>query len=426
MVDEISGIILAFFIITYLLISTGKVNRTAMSLLGLGVAGAILWAANQSTFVNVINDIEWHTILFLTSIQIIVVVAASSGMFQYISIELVKPTHGDIKRLFITLMAFVFTISLIFDTTSTMIVMVPVTVELCKALDLDFRPFLISEAIICNFASIPSVIGSIPNIVIATEAVLDSSLMFVTLMPITVLLFAITIPILLKYYRDTLVLSDEYIVEEIMMVDSSFMIRSKNDFYASLVALTVLVIGITVGLGLGLRTSFVAIILASILLIFCRERVDDILNRVNWASILFLVGLFGLVAALGVTGIIQEFSLGVQALVNLSEILGVTFMTWIPAILSGVIDTVPVSALLAPVAASLVSSPIFAITLVYAVNIGGFLFPLGAPGNIIIIAYSIKEGKPIRLLDFLKIATPLGIIMLGLGNAWLLIMSAFI
>ena len=94
-------------------------------------------------------------------------------------------------------------------------------------------------------------------------------------------------------------------------------------------------------------------------------------------------------------------------------------------IISGVIDTVPVSALLAPVAASLFSSLIFALSLIYAVNIGGFLFPLGAPGYII-IAYSIREGRPIRLLDFMKISTPLGLVMLGLGNAWLLIASVFI
>ena len=59
----------------------------------------------------------------------------------------------------------------------------------------------------------------------------------------------------------------------------------------------------------------------------------------------------------------------------------------------------------------------------FAVNIGGFVLPIGSPANIIALAMSEKEHKPIRFMDFIKIATPLGILLLAVGTGWFLMLS---
>jgi len=423
----VSEIILAIFVITYVAISSEKVNRTATALLGMGAVGIVLWATGTAEFREVADRIEWTTILFVTSMFIIVTIAASSGMFQYLALDLTRRTGGDTKRLFISLLAFVFAISLFFDTTSTMLIMGPLTIEICKALEIDFRPFLISEAITCNFASIPSIVGAVPNLLIAEEAHVDPGFLFESLMPLSAILFLVSVPLLLRVFGDQLKQSEEYLVSQMMLINPQYMIRSRTDFYLSIIAMFILVLGFTFGPAYGLQPAVIAITVAASLLILAREWVDEILKRINWGTIFFLVGLFGLVASLDITDIITAIGDVIGSLIQGNVLFGIIFMTWVPALLSAVIDNIPVSAVLAPIASQFAAiSPLLSIALILAVNIGGFLLPIGAPANILALAFSEKEHKPIRMIDFAKIATPLGFLMLSISTGYLLILGVLI
>ncbi|MFW9845386.1 MAG: SLC13 family permease [Candidatus Thorarchaeota archaeon] len=423
----VAELVVAVFVITYIAISSEKVNRTATALFGMGVVGIVLWATGTAEFRDVVEFIEWPTILFVTSMFIIVTIAASSGMFQYLALDLTRRTEGDTKRLFVSLLAFVFVISLFFDTTSTMLIMGPLTIEICKALEIDFRPFLISEAITCNFASIPSIVGAVPNLLVAEEADVDPGLLFETLMPLSVILFIVSVPLLLRFFDDQLKPSEEYLVSQMMLINPQYMIRSRSDFYLSILAMFILVLGFTLGPVYGLQPAVIAITVAAALLILAREWVDEILKRVNWGTIFFLIGLFGLIAALQLTGVIIALGDAIGALIHGNIPVGIVFMTWVPALLSAVIDNIPVSAVLAPIASQFASvSPLLPIALIFAVNVGGFLLPIGSPANILALAFSEKERKPIRMADFAKIATPLGFLMVAIGTGWLLILGFLI
>jgi Na+/H+ antiporter NhaD/arsenite permease-like protein len=304
----------------------------------------------------------------------------------------------------------------------------PLTIELCKALDIDFRPFLISEAVTCNFASIPSIVGAVPNLLIAEQAEVDPGFLLVTLLPLSIILFAISIPILLRIFEDQLQPSEEELVSQMLLINPQYMIRSRSDFYLSIIAMLILVFGFTIGPGLEtpLQPALIAITVASALLILAREWVDEILKRVNWGTIFFLVGLFGLVGALEITGVIHDLGDIIGDLIGGDVFLGIFFMTWVPALLSAVIDNIPVSAVLAPIAAGFAAFPILPVALIFAVNVGGFLLPIGSPANILALVFAEKERKPIAMKDFAKVATPLGFLMLMIGTGWLLLLGLFI
>jgi Na+/H+ antiporter NhaD/arsenite permease-like protein len=168
----------------------------------------------------------------------------------------------------------------------------------------------------------------------------------------------------------------------------------------------------------------IAITVAAILLLTSREWVDDILKRVNWSTIFFLIGLFGLVAALEITGFIHELGDAVGALLGDNIALGIVFMTWVPGVLSAVIDNIPVSAVLAPIANQFAPiSPLLPLALIFAVNVGGFVLPIGSPANILALSLAEKEHRRISLAEFAKIGTPLGLLMLAIGNGWILLVS---
>jgi Na+/H+ antiporter NhaD/arsenite permease-like protein len=96
--------------------------------------------------------------------------------------------------------------------------------------------------------------------------------------------------------------------------------------------------------------------------------------------------------------------------------------------LSAFLDNLPVAAVLAPIATQFAGvSPILPLALVFAVNIGGYIFtPLGSPANMVVIGLSEKEHNPISFIEFVKIGTILGLIHLTLGSGYLLLLNALI
>jgi Na+/H+ antiporter NhaD/arsenite permease-like protein len=92
------------------------------------------------------------------------------------------------------------------------------------------------------------------------------------------------------------------------------------------------------------------------------------------------------------------------------------------------LDNLPVSAVLAPIARDFaVVSPVIPLALVFAVNIGGYIFtPLGSPANMVVIGLSEAEHNPISFIEFVKIGTVLGMIHLTIGSGYLLVLMALL
>ncbi|TFG28912.1 hypothetical protein EU528_10480 [Candidatus Thorarchaeota archaeon] len=418
--DVAGALVLVVLIVTLLVILSERVNETATALFAMSIVGGILYLAYGLTFGNFVLLMPWDTILFVTAMLIVVAVAASSGMFQYIALVLLHRTHGNPRMIFTAFMGFIFVISLFLDPLPTMLVMGAFTVEVCKTIDMDFRPVLISEVIIANFASIPSLVGSVPNLVIVVSAGIEVSLMFVVLMPLALILFAITMPLLLRKFGDSLVASDEAADWNVLyMIKPSVMIRSRHDFYLSLIAMSILILGFTIG-AVRVEASLIAMMVASGMLVFSHKRAQDLIRHLSWDTIFFLVGLFGIIAGLESTNVISEFVTGTMAFIGQNVFLAIGIMIWIPGFVLSIIDNIPVAALLAPLGLELGAiNAAVPLALLVGTNVGGYMIPFGDAPNMIAVKLAEDEGKHISFMDFTKIALPLGVIHLVVSTVYL-------
>jgi Na+/H+ antiporter NhaD/arsenite permease-like protein len=309
------------------------------------------------------------------------------------------------------------------DPLPTMLVMGAFTVQVCKTLDIDFRPILISEVIVANFASISSLVGSVPNLVIVVWAEIDVGLMFLVLFPLSLLLFAITIPLLLRHYSGRLQSEDTSDWNLLYMIKPSVMIKSKRDFYLSIIAMAILILGFTIG-ALRVEASLIAMMVASGMLVFSHERAKDLIRHLSWDTIFFLVGLFGIVAALEHANVIAEFVNGVTSLIGNNVFLGISFMIWIPGFVLSIIDNIPIAALLAPLGQSLGSiNPIVPLALIVGTNVGGYMIPFGDAPNMIAVGLAAEEGRPIKFIEFMKVTLPLGLIHLVVSTVYSFIVA---
>lgn len=426
--DIAGAIVLVILIVTLVIIVSERVNETAAVLFAMSIAGGLLYVFNGLEFRDFVILMQWDTILFVMAMMIVVAIAGTSGMFQYIALVLIRSTGNSPKRIFWAFMLLVFGMSLFLDPLPTMLVMGAFTVEVCRTLDLDFRPFLISEVIVANFASIPAFVGSVPNLLIVVWANIDVGLMFITLMPLSILMFVVTVPILLRYYRDSLLSDEKSDANVLYMIRPGVVIKSKHDFYLSAIAMSILILGFTVG-ALRVEASLIAMMVASAMLVFSHERAKDLLRRLSWDTVFFLVGLFGLVAALEQTNVISDFVSGTSSIIGGNIFAAIGFMIWVPGLVFSIIDNIPVAALLAPLGASLATdlgSSAVSLSLLIGTNIGGYIIPFGDTPNMVAVSLASNAGKPITFKAFTRIAFPLGFLHLVMGMLYCFVALLFI
>jgi Na+/H+ antiporter NhaD/arsenite permease-like protein len=247
-------------------------------------------------------------------------------------------------------------------------------------------------------------------------------------MPLSIILFLVSLPILLRWFGPTFGITEEHRVDRVFSIDPKTMIKDRWDFNISAVAIIVLVIGFAIGPGFGLLPPMVAIFVAGFLLLLAHERANEYLNNVGWPTVFFLVGLFGLVGALSLTGLIEALGNTFEPIIGDDPAFALVFLTWIPAMLSAFLDNLPVAAVLAPIAVQFGDlTPILPLALVFAVNVGGYIFtPLGSPANMVVIGLSERQHDPISFIEFVKIGTILGLIHLTIGSVYLLMLQALI
>ena len=428
---QILGLII--FTATYILISSEKLHRPISALLGASVLSILLiiseWQYEGHTveFHTVVSRVEWNTIIFITAMMIITIISSYSGLFQYISILIVRFTKGNPKTLLISLSLLTFIISFVFDVITTMLIIAPLTVEIYRILEFDFRPMLIIEAITANFASIPSLVGSIPNIVLAEKSGATFIDYVLVMGPLSIVLFLTALPVFYWFARSSFKAPSEYLVKEIFLLDPSILVEDKRTLYVVIIGLITLVIGFIFGSVINLKAAEIALLIAASLLLFSGMHPQDVFKDVEWISIYFIMGLFILVGGIEILELLDI--LGKILTYPLSEplIISIPFITFGIGVISAVVDNIPISAALAPVFRDLevtgVVGPIQWWALVIAVNIGGYILPIGSPANILAINLSNREGSPISFMFFFKIGALLGFLHIFIGTIWLILLS---
>lgn len=423
-IDIAGTICLIVFIVTLVVLIIGKFDETAVALLSMAICALIVYVLDGIPFPAMLSYVGWDTVLFITSMMIIISVLGSSGMFQYVALILARRTEGNPRRLFIVFMVFVFVVSLFFHPLPTLLIIGAFTVEVCDGLGIDYRPFLISEAVVANFSSFPSPIGSIPNMIVVSLTKMDIGLMFVTLFPLSAFLLLVTTAYFLRYYRQEFAQPPTAAAGHLFTVEPSAMIRSKFDFYVSVVALTLLIAGMVL---VPAESAIVAMIVAGGLLVMSFERAKILLSQLSWDTVFFIVGLFGIVAALNATGATGDLVTGMAALVGSNVFVAIFMMIWMPGLVFSILDTVPVATFFAPMAAQFSSlNPIVPLSVVTGLNFSVYVIPFGDAPNVYLVNLAEENGRPITWRDFTKITLPLGLVHMAIATVYLFAASMIV
>jgi Na+/H+ antiporter NhaD/arsenite permease-like protein len=416
-------IVLVIFVVALLGIMSERVNDAAVSLMAFGISGTVVYFLDGVEFVTYASGIGWDVILFVAAMMIIVSVVASSGLFQYLGILLALRTFGNPRRIFNYFMVLVFIISLLFDPLPTMLIASAFTVEVCNAIDVDFRPYLITEAVIAGVGSMPTPIGSVSNLVIVYLADINIGLMFVAMFPLTIILSLVTMWYMKRKYKNEFGDNTERDMTDLFAIDPNVAIRSKQDLIISSIGMGILVLGLII---LPQQAAMLALVIAGALLTLSRDRAKELLRRLSWDTVFFLIGMMGIVQGLILTDIIASLAAGIQWLSEASVVIAVILMVMVPGGVMAPLDAKAVGILLAPAVKDLSAiNPMVPLALLAGTNAGGYVVPFGDAPNIVVVSISEKNLKPLSWAEFNKVVIPLGLIHLVIITVYYAVLSMF-
>lgn len=415
-------------IIAYIFIATEKIPKVTIALLGAGLT-IFLGLVNQSKMTGevlnphyFINFVDFSVIFLLVSMMIIVLIATKSGMFTWLANELLKMTKGHPVKILVVLGFFTAIVSAFLDNVTTVILIIPITIAISRELDIDPVPYLIAEVFASNIGGTATLIGDPPNIIIGSAAGFSfmdfvNELTGVILVILIAVLFAMYL-----FFRNHLKTTPEK-MELVTKLDNSKTITDKPLMIRSVIVLALVIIGFVTHDITHIDTYLIAMLGASILLLF--EKPQAILEKVEWNTILFFIGLFIIIGGLEASGGIKLMAQWILDVTQGSQTAAGMLILWASGLISGVIDNIPYTATMSPmlVEISKVMGAEYTHPLWWCLSLGaclgGNLTIIGAAANVVVSEQAAKDGHPIAFMRFMKYGVVTVLISLIISSAYI-------
>ena len=422
----------------YVLIAFEIMHRTLAAMLGASLLLIITYTAGhfnpQYTILNfegAMKAIDMNVIFLLMAMMLIVGVTKKTGVFQWIAFKAYQLARGNVFAIAAIMMFVTAVISAFLDNVTTMMLIIPVTIEIAITLKINPITLLLPEAFASNVGGTATLIGDPPNIMIGSYAKL-TFMDFVRNLTIINLICLIVIIIYFIYWykKDYLKAQVGDVQKMIAHLREEYKITNRKLlFYCGLMLAITIFLFIIHG-ALHMEPSVAALIGAALLMVISRVDIVEMLEKeIEWPTLIFFMMLFIVVAGAEETGLIQIIADQVKNISGGSLVIAILMVLWVSAIASAIIDNIPFTATMLPIVAYLTQVIPGAQTgvLWWALSLGACLggngTMIGASANVVTVGMAERAGYPISFMYYLKAAFIPMIITIILCSFWLLLVE---
>ncbi len=418
------------FLVVYVAITFELVNKAAAALAGVGV----LVVLQITSAHGAVEHIDFETLMLLTGMMILVSLIKESGFFTIVSVKIAEITKGSPVKILVLFSIVTALMSAFLDNVTTVLIIIPIIIELTRGMGLDPKNYVLSQVLISNIGGTATLIGDPPNVIIGSKVGLSFNQFILNLSPAVIPIFIIVLGYIWYINRVEFkpintsmskLVSIQLLLEKIrfefanIKIDQSLMIKS----LACLIFAILLFITQTMT---GLAPGVVALGMAMVLLIISRADVEHVLEEVEWSTLLFFTGLFILVGVLEEHGVIEWIAHNVFMNVGDNPYVIVLMVLWVSGIVSGFLDNIPFTITMIPIITLMLeSNPIPNNILWWALALGaclgGNITMIGASANIVSVGIAKKYGVEISFFDFMKKGLIITLISLIIASIYLTI-----
>jgi Na+/H+ antiporter NhaD/arsenite permease-like protein len=424
------------FIGMLVLIALGRLHSTLAALLGAATIFAFSYLGHPISdefyifdFAGALRYVDWNVIFLVMGMMIIIAAVERTGIFQWLAFSAYKLSRGHIWLLMLILMIITGVASAFLDNVTTMLLITPITVQIALAMGINPLVLLLPEVMSSNVVGISTLVGTPTNILIGSYGKISFNGFLSNLTP-GVLLAMVGLIIYSEYiYRKDLHTQAEEGVSEMLLEKLAERARITEPGHlkkAGVVGAFMLILFIT-GEHIHLLPAVTALMGATALLVWMRPDIEEMIEAVDWTTLVFFIALFIVVGAIQEVGLVSFIADGIGKLVGGNLLVGVLAVTWMSALLSTVIANIPFTAAMLPVIGYLTATVPGAESkvLFYCLSVGSAMGGngslIGASANMVTSGIAERAGYPITYLHFMKKGLPALFITVGLASLWLIL-----
>lgn len=419
-------------LVSYVILFTEKLNRAVVALLG----ASVMIFAGILTQKSAIEGIDFNTISLLIGMMVIVNITEKSGLFQFVAIWGAKKVKAHPLGIMIVLTFVTALFSAFLDNVTTVLLIVPVTFQITRKLEINPFPYLILEIFASNIGGTATLIGDPPNILIGSALKLSFVDFAYNLTPVVIVVLLALIGAFVLIWHKSLTTNERNRVA-VLNINEKDSITNPRLLIKSVIVLGMVIAGFIAAEHIGIANGVIALFGAALLLGLYTagnndherdENTENMLSLVDWTTIFFFCGLFMIVHGLEVTGVLQILGQWFIELTNGSIKKSVFLILGSSAVLSSAIDNIPFVATMIPMLKTMEPAmggreammPVWwALSLGACFGGNGTL--IGASANVIVAGLAQREGHPLSFLRFLIWSVPVMLFSVLIAGVYLYI-----
>ena len=396
---------LILFAITYvLMLSFGK-YRTYIAL-----GSELLFIVTGMLPIDkIFGSIDFNVLLMIAGSMGLVQLFIDSKMPDLLAEVIIKRVK-NVQTAAVALALFAGIISAFVDNVATVLMVAPVAIQICKKLNTNPVPFIISIAVSSNLQGAATLVGDTTAIMLGGEAGM-SFLDFFWYEGKPSIFFAVELGAIVSAVILAFIFRKEK--QPIQKQESTTKV---TDYVPTILLLSML--GLLIGASFiqnkpEITNGLICCVLLVIGLVynFIKYRTKDsvlgAIKAIDFQTLGLLLGLFLMIGGITEQGVIAAAADLLAKLGGGNEFLLFTIIVWASVLISAFIDNIPYVATMLPIITGLGINP----TLMYfgllsGATLGGNCTPIGASANITGTAILRKEGFEVKNKDFFKIGIP--------------------
>jgi Na+/H+ antiporter NhaD/arsenite permease-like protein len=424
------------FVAVLVLIATGKLHNTMAALLGAALLFAVSYLGHPLSenlyifdFQGALRYVDWNVIFLIMGMMIVIAVVERTGIFQWLAFQAYRLSGGRLWLLLPILMLVTGVASAFLDNVTTMLLMTPITVQIALAMGINPLALLMPEVLASNVVGISTLVGTPTNILIGSYGKISFNDFLTNLTPgVLLALLGLVIYSELSYRQEFKASGGSGLSPVLLkaLAERGRITEPDHLKKAGVVGAGMIVLFV-VGEQIHLLPAVTALLGATALLVWIRPNIEEMIEAVDWTTLVFFMTLFICVGAIQEVGLISFIADFIGRLVGDNLLLAMLVVIWFSAVLSTIIANIPFTAAMLPIIGYLTAAIPGADSksLFYCLSVGSAMGGngslIGASANMVTAGIAERAGHPITYAYFFRKGFPALLVTVSLATVWLLL-----
>ena len=412
---------LILFILMYVLMVAAPKYRPYTAL----TAAVIFLAAGILPLSMLPSVINWNVLLMIAGTMVIVYYFIDSGMPALLA-DILLSKSENAMWVTVRMSLFAGIISAFIDNVSTVLIVAPIGLAICKKLRIDPVGMILSISVSSNLQGAATLVGDTTSIMLGDYAGMNF-MDFFWMKGRPGIFFAVelgaiaTVPVMLYIFR-----KHKEKIESVERTEVTDFLPTVMLFLMVGALITASFIPNAPGITNGVICCSLAVITIIIDTIRDGNTEDTVasVRTLDFGTLGLLTGLFIVIGGLINTGLIDDIAdLIVKAGGN-NKFMLYTIVVWGSVLISAFVDNIPYVATMLPVLTAVTQSLGIDPYLLYfgllsGATLGGNITPIGASANITAVGLLESEGYQVSFKDFMRIGVPYTLVAVIVGYVFI-------